>query len=291
MHSSVLTEHLLYPARVLLGFICPSVREWGWREIVFLPSFPVSQLALKNWKRNPSSYLVFISPSLILLHSDYWEMGCPDMMYLLSSWKQTVYRASFPLGLLWVCRAWPKNHLSALSSPHMFSIELSILALGKVTSDSPENTSSHFSTLVMFDIWAAFVIVCFYLPEIILLLASPRLFSWFLWVSLDVPTWFPLLTAPPLFYFGPWPPCFSLYVFSTKAPTVTWFQCQLYDNEFQTFVFYLLSSDFWNKYGYIQFHTFYFHTSTFRHFKLTVISLPWHLPPKIQKQKCRANRC
>lgn len=54
-------------------------------------------------------------------------------------------------------------------SPHMFSAELSILALGKVTSGSVKKDDGHFSTCILFNISAAFVILVHcYLPEITL---------------------------------------------------------------------------------------------------------------------------
>lgn len=67
------------PPHVLLGFICPYwwVRmEWN----CFLTDVPVSQLTLKNWKRNLATFLV-VAPSLILLGRVINENRVPWCVY------------------------------------------------------------------------------------------------------------------------------------------------------------------------------------------------------------------
>lgn len=74
------------------------------------------------------------------------------------------------------------------SSPHVLSVELSISPLGKFTGGSVKKASGHFSTRVLFNVSAAFVIlVRLCLPGMIPLGVSETVFLVFLvshWASL-----------------------------------------------------------------------------------------------------------
>lgn len=139
---------------------------------------------------------------------------------------------------------------------------------------------------IVFDIWATFVIVArFCLLEIILLLASPKLFLVFLvsyWTCLlSFLCWQYLLCSTLVLDRS-----VSLYTFSLlKLLQSHGFStsCMLMNSK--PLFLPLLFPTFWSKYIYIQLHTFYFHMSSSRRFKLTVKSLLTSSPQNT-KQKC-----